>query len=336
VSFQKAGKEENDILGEVYFALCEGSGFIRERNRPSIIRYSPFNVNIDRQNYFRALVMLHSPWTDEQADLIQRNCEEFYQGNEAAIKANFDRLDSIESLEDAFRRAMEVEDNNEENIDEEAEVYEEFRALAFPEMSLQINVLNLNNHVQEIDPDSNIRVIKLPPIISAEHSATLVRTLNLKQKTFLTHVLQNARNASFYEFVGDGAGVGKSRLISTLFQYNGRAGCDPTSIKILLCAPTDKAAFGIGGSTLHSMFSFPVNQTGSAFRSLSPDLLNTLRSRFIDLKVLLIDEMSMVGATMFSHLNSRLKQIFSNVDAPFEGISVIVFGDLRQFSAAVA
>jgi len=92
VSFQKAGKEENDILGEVYFALCEGSGFIRERNRPSIIRYSPFNVNIDRQNYFRALVMLHSPWTDEQADLIQRNCEEFYQGNEAAIKANFDRL----------------------------------------------------------------------------------------------------------------------------------------------------------------------------------------------------------------------------------------------------
>jgi len=158
----------------------------------------------------------------------------------------------------------------------------------------------------------------------------------LKQKTFLTHVLHNARrNASFYEFVGGGAGVGKSRLISTLFQslskeYNGRAGCDPTSVKILLCAPTGKAAFGIGGSTLHSMFSLPVNQAGSAFRSLSPDLLNTLRSRFIDLKVLIKDEISMVGATMFFHLDSRLQQIFSNVDAPFGGISVIVFGDLRQ------
>ncbi|XP_044313295.1 ATP-dependent DNA helicase PIF1-like [Drosophila rhopaloa] len=33
---------------------------------------------------------------------------------------------------------------------------------------------------------------------------------------------------------------------------------------------------------------------------------------------------------MFSHLDSRLKQIFSNVDTPFGGISVIVFGDLRQ------
>jgi len=84
-------EEENDILGEVYFALRDGSGFIRERNRPSIIRYSPFNINIDRQNYFRALVMLFSPWRDEQVDLVQRNCEEFYLGNEEAIKANFDR-----------------------------------------------------------------------------------------------------------------------------------------------------------------------------------------------------------------------------------------------------
>jgi len=239
--------------------------------------------------------MLFSPWRDEQVDLVQRNCEEFYLGNEEAIKANFDRFNSIESLEDALRRAMEVEENNEENINEEGAVNEKFRALAFPEISSQINVLNLNNNVQEIDPDSNIRIIKLPPIIFAESLATLVRSLNLKQKTFLTHVLHNARiNASFYEFVGGGAGVGKSRLISTLFQSlskedNGRAGCDPTSVKILLCAPTGKAAFGIGGSTLHSMFSLPVNQDGSAFRSLSPDLLNTLRSRFIDLKVLIID-----------------------------------------------
>jgi len=49
-----------------------------------------------------------------------------------------------------------------------------------------------------------------------------------------------------------------------------------------------KAAFGIGGSTLHSMFSLPVNPAGSAFRSLSHDLLNNLRFRFSDLKVLII------------------------------------------------
>jgi len=73
--------------------------------------------------------MLFSPWRNEQVDLVQRNCEEVYLGNEEAIKANFDRFNSIESLEDALRRAMEVEESNEENIDEEAAVNEEFRAL---------------------------------------------------------------------------------------------------------------------------------------------------------------------------------------------------------------
>jgi len=47
-------------------------------------------------------------------------------------------------LDDALRKAMEVEDNNEANIDKEASVNEEFRALAIPEISSQRNVLKLN------------------------------------------------------------------------------------------------------------------------------------------------------------------------------------------------
>jgi len=54
---------------------------------------------------------------------------------------------------------MEVEDNSEENIDEEAAINVEFRSLIFPEISSQINVLNLNNHVQEINPDNKAPAI---------------------------------------------------------------------------------------------------------------------------------------------------------------------------------
>jgi len=68
--------------------------------------------------------------------------------------------------------------------------------------------------------------------------------------------------------------------------YNGRAGCDPTYIKMLMCAPTGKAV------TYNRL-----NFYGRRNNGLSP-------------------------------LDSRLKQIFSNVDAPSE---VIVLGDLRQF-----
>jgi len=62
------------------------------------------------------------------------------RGNKEAIKANFVRYIGIESLEDELRRPMEVEDNSEKNIDGEAAANEEFRALAFPEISSQLNV----------------------------------------------------------------------------------------------------------------------------------------------------------------------------------------------------
>ncbi|XP_017471887.1 PREDICTED: ATP-dependent DNA helicase pfh1-like [Rhagoletis zephyria] len=143
-------------------------------------------------------------------------------------------------------------------------------------------------------------------------------------------------NQPFYEFVGGGAGVGKSRLISAMYQtlnhrLNSVPGSNPSSLKVLLSAPTGKAAFGIGGLTLHSIFSLPVNQSNRDLRPLSNDLVNSIYSKLIDLKLIIIDEISMVGARMFSSIDARLKQIFKT-NSPFGGISVILFGDLRQLS----
>jgi len=63
-----------------------------------------------------------------------------------------------------------------------------------------------------------------------------------------------AAKKTFYEYVGGGAGVGKIRLISTIFQsITWRANKLPgatNSANVLLYAPTGKAAFGIGGLTL--------------------------------------------------------------------------------------
>ena len=64
--------------------------------------------------------------------------------------------------------------------------------------------------------------------------------------------------------------------------------------KILLCAPTGKAAFHINGVTLHSAFRIPASQ-GYDCSPLSSDVLNTLRTKYNDLAVIMIDEVSMVG-----------------------------------------
>lgn len=57
--------------------------------------------------------------------------------------------------------------------------------------------------------------------------------------------------------------------------------------------------------------------------------LSTYQTEFRCLKVLFIDEISMVGKKMFNFINQRLQEIMGCLE-PFGGVSVIAFGDLFQ------
>jgi len=133
-------------------------------------------------------------------------------------------------------------------------------------------------------------------------------------------------------FVSGSAGVGKSVLINSIYQtllriYRARTG-DRNVFKVLLLAPTGKAAHNIGGMTLHSAFSFPKNISSN--QKLSANLANTLAVKLYDLKTIIIDECSMMGGNMFNMLDSRLRQI-CQIERPFGGVNVILLGDFQQF-----
>ncbi|XP_070541413.1 uncharacterized protein [Ptychodera flava] len=93
-------------------------------------------------------------------------------------------------------------------------------------------------------------------------------------------------------------------------------------------APTGKAAYNLGGTTIHSALQIPASQ-GFHYRALSTDKLNTLQAKYRNLKVILIDEISMVGNGMFNYVNLRLQQIMGNKKL-FGGVSIISSGDLFQ------
>ena len=57
--------------------------------------------------------------------------------------------------------------------------------------------------------------------------------------------------------------------------------------------------------------------------------LNTFRIKYKHLKVVIIDEISMVGNTTLSFIDSRLQQL-TGTKAAFGGLSVIAVGDLYQ------
>ena len=163
-----------------------------------------------------------------------------------------------------------------------------------------------------------------------------VQMLNKKQREFFYHALHLIKTSEkpFYAFLSGGGGVGKSHLIKSIYQaalkyYNSRAGEDFRRIQILLLASTGKAAYLIKGNTIHSAFGIPASQSLKNYKPLDSGRLNTMRCELGALK-LILDEVSMVGNSMFTvQLNNRLKDLKGSKE-DFGGVSIITLGDLFQ------
>lgn len=115
------------------------------------------------------------------------------------------------------------------------------------------------------------------------------------------------------------------------------AGQDPSQISVLLTAPTGTAAFNIGGMTIHSALSFPIKESKihnqHEYIPLSNEKKNSLKCKLQHLKVLIIDEISMVGSQTLINIHKRLKEIKAeqSEDIPFGDVSILAVGDLLQF-----
>ena len=149
-----------------------------------------------------------------------------------------------------------------------------------------------------------------------------MQLLNLEQMQFFYHVLHEVKmqRQPLRIFLSGGAGVGKSFVLNTLYQavtkyFNQLSGENPDDIRALKVASTGKAAFNVNGNTIHSAFNIPVSQ-GFNYVPLDNDRVNTIRKQYKTLKIIFIDEISMVGAGLFNFLNQRLQQIMGT-QSPF-------------------
>ena len=99
---------------------------------------------------------------------------------------------------------------------------------------------------------------------------------------------------------------------------------------ILMLAPTGKAAYNIKGTTIHSTLTIPACQSLKIYKPLDSSRLNTLRCLLGGVKLMFLDEISMVGSTMLNiQINNRLKDIKGSKE-DFGGVSIIAIGDLFQ------
>ena len=106
----------------------------------------------------------------------------------------------------------------------------------------------------------------------------------------------------------------------------------PDSRHVLLCAPTGSAAYNVAGytCTLHRPLLIPVEQTKlDNYILLANEKLASLKESLGEVKIMITDEISMVGCDMLLKIHRRLCDIMGNQE-PFGGVSVLAVGDVLQ------
>ena len=137
-----------------------------------------------------------------------------------------------------------------------------------------------------------------------------------------------------YLLLTGGGGAGKSHVIKTIYHTAVKTfrhpPVNPELPTVLLMAPTGVAAINIDGTTINTGLANP-KEAGDIVPPLSDQKKTQLRLTLSELKLIVIDEISMVGNTTLLHIHQRLKGIFGTPSSLlFAGISIIVVGDLCQ------
>lgn len=124
-------------------------------------------------------------------------------------------------------------------------------------------------------------------------------------------------------FITGRAGTGKSTLLQ-IFRRS-------TKKNVVVLAPTGVAALNVQGQTIHSLFGFPPRLIQS--KDVRPN--RRYHRLFMNLEVLVIDEISMVRADVMEAIDYGLK-LNRNSSKPFGGVQIVLFGDLYQLPPVVS
>ena len=175
-----------------------------------------------------------------------------------------------------------------------------------------------------------------------------IRSLNTKQRMIYEIVNKWAVNHTknlrtlcpsavkpIYLFITGNGGCGKSHLAKTLCHFLTKTlayhSGEPLKPRVLILAPTGVAAINVNGNTIHSGLGIPVGNFRKSIPKLNDKKRSTLRRQLSEVKVIVIDEISMVSNYLLLHIHQRLKEIFGTLeDTPFSGISILAFGDFYQ------
>ncbi|XP_066265421.1 uncharacterized protein [Branchiostoma lanceolatum] len=341
--------------------LQNSLGVMYRRRRPAIIRFH--REKEEGESKYRHLLMLYHPWRSE--DELMDSYESYGQHYEAVKQVIQCKEDLYTVKKTGLRQALNdvhemgppehawdmlAPGAQQQQAEQEAEGVHTNRNIDpedlqhNPDLHDESNQSNMDRYA-ELHARYTAEAKK--SLLTPDEYREMMRTLNSKQRGIVDYHRQWCKDTvialkgqkalpTYRLFVSGPGGVGKSHIIKLIHYETVRLlrlslRFDPEDVIVLLTSFTGVAAFNIDGLTLHSAFLLETGNKGHEYRSLGSDKINTLRSRLSKLRLIIIDEISMVGADILVHVHRRLEDIMGGCsDTAFGNVSILAVGDLYQ------
>ena len=131
-------------------------------------------------------------------------------------------------------------------------------------------------------------------------------------------------------FVSGVGGTGKSFLIETTKALVNNI-WPSNDLTCAIAAPTGLAAFNVGGVTIHRLFQLPIEHDSktAGYWSLPKTSQKVMKTSLRNVKIIIIDEVSMVSSLNLAYIHLRLEELFGGNDW-FGSRNMLFVGDLLQ------
>ena len=326
------------------------SSMMVKRNYPAVLRFNKTNKDNNPQKFLLSELMLYRPVQAEiDVDHAEAMYEETYDGKRKCELVKSQVMEHLEGVEEAryyvdqVKKELDLTDTAKQldptleqdnaDCDEEVEVeHPEFLHIDPGQITTEKNTTPKAAAIY--------RRVEVPTdIILKERTRSLDywqrEVVNIGVK-YAKDIVKGRRNANSLPtppvyMVHGGAGAGKSAVIEVLAPWMQKIlqqeGNDIECPCVLKTAFTGCAASNIEGQTLHGSFGFSFDNKHYSLNDKSRD---EKRAMMKCLRIVIVDEISMVKSDLLYQLDLRLQEITEKIGIPFGGLAVIVLGDMMQ------
>ena len=164
-------------------------------------------------------------------------------------------------------------------------------------------------------------------LLNADQSRVFHRVTDhlLHQQKHETGTCDCADLRPLHMFLSGVGGTGKSFLIEAIRAKVAAIWKDITEdVTCAVAAPTGLAAFNVNGVTVHRLFQLPIEHEGrsAGYWSLPKDAQKVMRTNLRNLKLIIVDEVSMLSSLNLAYMHLRLEEVLGQNEW-FGSISIL-------------